>query len=98
MNFKAGDKVVCVDDSPGSNYPDIPIPFSKGEIHCVESLHLDGDACYLVGVHTALLPPLSPIRVSWFNSRFRLVSEVKLIMEAVRHNHIGKEVPEPVTH
>lgn len=94
MNFKAGDKVVCVDDSIGK-WSGRPLPIVKGEVYCVRAScgpdnGYESASVLLVGIY--LGTGNIGLELSLYSDRFRLVSEVKLIMEAVRKNAIGKEV------
>jgi hypothetical protein len=93
-NFKAGDKVVCVDDSP-AKCPTIKghaCPCARGGVYCVRDTLTDAngtEGIWLVGI---FIKGAFSDDVPIISSRFRLVSEVKLILSAVHKNAIGKEV------
>lgn len=82
-NFKAGDKVVVIDDS-GIN---LAKPIRKGDIHCIRGCRFVSGSwgVTLVGVENKWNTAWG-VEQGYLASRFRLVSEVKLIMSAVRES------------
>lgn len=73
MNFRVGQKVVCIDDSinPCGLAADYPV---RGRVYTVRSIHPDGDAIFLIEVVNTLFGGMEPC---FLNHRFRPVVERK---------------------
>jgi len=87
--FKAGDKVVCVDGSPGRVTGKREL--KKGDVYCVRECQAfpNGVGVRLSGITLPDVCGTEP----WFHAnRFRLVSEVKMILALYKTEAIGKEV------
>lgn len=97
MNFKAGDKVVCVDDRPHTvtELSGLPIGIEKGKVCCVSYAETwkGSFGISLIDIH---LPPYpSGGEFLYLSSRFRLVSEVQLCVQAVNAAKKRKSAPVP---
>lgn len=66
--FEAGDKVVCVDDSPGSIPSDAQV--EKGKIYVIESIAEET-------AHQWAVVQLVGIAGDWFVHRFRKLSDIQ---------------------